>query len=88
VNRNVGGAVDHRKLAELHKPTDPSEQIQRMHGEGPQASRHRASHKGVHIDIVLRALTGSNRGVHSAQRERGEGRERDDEPRREPSCRA
>jgi hypothetical protein len=66
MNRNratIGGALNYRQLAELNRPADPSAQIQRMHSEG-LTPRDIASHLGVHIDIVLRALrteTGTNR---------------------------
>lgn len=51
----IGGALDYRKLAELHRPADPSAEIRNLHSEGLKP-RDIASHLGVHIDIVLRAL--------------------------------
>jgi hypothetical protein len=54
VNR-IGGALDYRQLAQLHKPADPSAEIRRLHGEGLKP-RDIASHLGLHIDIVLRAI--------------------------------
>jgi hypothetical protein len=52
---SIGGQLDYARLAELHKPTDPSAQIRRMHNEGLKP-RDIASVLAIHIDVVLRAL--------------------------------
>lgn len=51
----IGGALDYRQLAQVHKPADPSTEIRSLHAQGLKP-RDIASHLGLHIDIVLRAI--------------------------------